>query len=467
MKLYILGKNTDDKGSQLEDLTRDILASQGYENIVANTVYSGGSEIDVAASYKKQVGIKNMDFPVICECKAHDKAIVMTDWLKFIGKLYIEKLKNEHTIGLMIALSGANGNVVGSYNDIKDKGFIQLIANDDLIVLLAKKYSLSELSSIEEYVNKFTDRILTEICLAYYNKLIYWIVVFAEGEYTVISHNYQAITKEQTELLLPLISNNTPFTNYINIEEEHKAIARQSILNTLILSFLMDCSEITMDEVVTKIQLTVNEENATVNLEDIKSAIKKNPFVVQSESGSLLLLDEQKIDFIEFYRFILKSALHTRVLSREYYVEHVNEDLLKRICSIQKNINIPTERINDCLFLLQHSLTALSYAIYPDQFIKRYRSSNGTPFSNVDKGHTEHFFDTIINCFIEDFHRPELSELYFNDYKIFSLNMNLSLNIEQEDKPQRNITENKTMMFGRLEEQYNNKVVLLSKLPEN
>ena len=149
MKLYILGKNTDDKGSQLEDRTRDILASQGYENIVANTVYSGGSEIYVAASYKKQVGIKNMDFPVICECKAHDKAIVITDWLKFIGKLYIEKLKNEHTIGLMIALSGANGNVVGSYNDIKDKGFIQLIANDDLIVLLAKKYSLSELSSIE------------------------------------------------------------------------------------------------------------------------------------------------------------------------------------------------------------------------------------------------------------------------------------------------------------------------------
>lgn len=100
MKLYILGKNTDDKGSQLEDLTRDILASQGYENIVANTVYSGGSEIDVAASYKKQVGIKNMDFPVICECKAHDKAIVMTDWLKFIGKLY----NNKSLIKLLIRL---------------------------------------------------------------------------------------------------------------------------------------------------------------------------------------------------------------------------------------------------------------------------------------------------------------------------------------------------------------------------
>lgn len=398
MKLYILGKNTDDKGTQLEELTRDILASQGYENIVANSVYSGGSEIDVAASYKKQVGIKNMDFPVICECKAHDKSIVMTDWLKFIGKLYIEKLKNEHTIGLMIALSGANGNVVGSYNDIKDKGFIQLIANDDLIVLLSKKYSLSKLSSIEEYVNKFTDRILTEICLAYYNKSIYWIIGFAEGEYTVIRHDYQAISKEQAELLLPLISNNIPFTNYINIEEEHKAIARQSILNTLILSFLMDCPEITLDEVITKIQLTVNEENTTISLEDIKFAIKKNPFIVQIENKSLSLLDKGKVDFIEFYRFILKNALHTRVLSRKFYVENINEDLLKRICSIQKNINIPTEKIDNCLFLLQHSLSALSYAIYPDQFIIRYRSSNGTPFSNVDKGHTEHFFDTIINC---------------------------------------------------------------------
>lgn len=120
MKLYILGKNTDDKGSQLEELTRDILATQGYGNIVTNSVYSGGSEIDVVASRKSLTGVNNMDYPVICECKAHDKAIVMTDWLKFIGKLYIAKLKNKYTIGLMLALSGANGNVVGSYNDIKD-----------------------------------------------------------------------------------------------------------------------------------------------------------------------------------------------------------------------------------------------------------------------------------------------------------------------------------------------------------
>lgn len=467
MKLYILGKNTDDKGSQLEELTRDILATQGYGNIVTNSVYSGGSEIDVVASRKSLTGVNNMDYPVICECKAHDKAIVMIDWLKFIGKLYIAKLKNKYTIGLMLALSGANGNVVGSYNDIKDDGSIQLIANDDLIVLLSGKYSLPESSSIEKYISQFTNRTLTEICLAYYNKSIYWIVGFAEGGYTIVKHNCQSITKEHTDLLLPLINDNTSFTGYINIEDEHKAIIRQSILNTLVLSFIIDCPLITLDEMVSKIQIIPNEENTTVNLADIKSVIEKNPFVFQSKNGTLSLLDKEKINFIEFYRFILKNAIHSRILSRKFYIENINEDLLKRICSIQENITVPKEKIDDCLFLLKHSPTALSYAIYPDQFIIKYRSSNGPPFSNVDKGHTEHFFNSLINCFREDFYRQELWELYFNDYKILSLNTNISLSIEQEDNPLRTITKNETVMLGKLGKEYNNQVILMSKLPEN
>lgn len=467
MKLYILGKNSDDKGSQLEELTRDILDSQGYKNIVTNSVHSGGSEIDVIASRKNLTGMNNMDYPVICECKAHDKTIVMTDWLKFIGKLYIAKLKNKYTIGLMIALSGANGNVVGSYNDIKEDGSIQLIANDDLIVLLSRIYSLPELSSIEKHISQFTNRAITEICLVYYNKLIYWIVGFAKGKYTIVKHNCQSITKEQTDLLLPLIHNNTSFTGYINIEDEYRALARQSILNTFVLSILMDRPQITLDEVVSKIQLTPNEENTTINLEDIQSAIEKNPFVYQSKNGTLSLLDKENIDFIGFYRFILKNAIHPRILSRKFYIENIDEDLLKKICSIQENISIPKERIDDCLFLLRHSLTALSYAIYPDPFIIRYRSSIGTLFPNVDKGHTEHFFNSLITCFQEDFHRQELSELFFNDYKIISLNTNISLKIEQEDEPLRTITENKTVMLGKLGEEYNNRVILLSKLPEN
>ena len=37
MKLVILGKNKDDKGTQLEQLAIKILRSQGYVDIIPNT----------------------------------------------------------------------------------------------------------------------------------------------------------------------------------------------------------------------------------------------------------------------------------------------------------------------------------------------------------------------------------------------------------------------------------------------
>ena len=114
IKLYIIGANNDDKGSQLEELTTSILKRQGYKNISTNAIYSGGNEIDAIATHINRLGVNDIEYPIICECKAHNKPININDWLKFIGKIYLEKLNNSHTVGLMIALSGANGNVIGA-----------------------------------------------------------------------------------------------------------------------------------------------------------------------------------------------------------------------------------------------------------------------------------------------------------------------------------------------------------------
>ena len=58
MKLHILGKNKKDKGCQLETLTKNILANQGYTNITLNYVGTGGHEIDVHAVRTQIVGVK-------------------------------------------------------------------------------------------------------------------------------------------------------------------------------------------------------------------------------------------------------------------------------------------------------------------------------------------------------------------------------------------------------------------------
>ena len=88
MQLYILGKNSDDKGTQLEQLTVKILEHQGLEEITTNIQGAGGNEIDITAYSRATIGISQQKTKVIGECKAHKSPINTTDWLKFIGKVH-------------------------------------------------------------------------------------------------------------------------------------------------------------------------------------------------------------------------------------------------------------------------------------------------------------------------------------------------------------------------------------------
>ena len=154
MAFIILGKTSDDKGSQLEQLTKTLLSHQGYSNISTNVQVGGSSELDVTASKKDTTGVKEIITPVLCECKAHQAPITLPDWLKFIGKLTIARKKNNRTIGLMLALSGANGNVIGSFSeDFNNDDSVQLIANDDLMNLLLEVFNLPNADSIRNSLN--------------------------------------------------------------------------------------------------------------------------------------------------------------------------------------------------------------------------------------------------------------------------------------------------------------------------
>ena len=98
MQLYILGKNTDDKGTQLEQLTERLLNYQGLDNIQLSVIGTGGNEVDVTAYHKVTIGLKQQTVKVIVECKAHQTDIDMTDWLKFKGKYWEEQKKNPHAM---------------------------------------------------------------------------------------------------------------------------------------------------------------------------------------------------------------------------------------------------------------------------------------------------------------------------------------------------------------------------------
>ena len=177
MRLYILGKNSDDKGTQLEQLTVRILESQRLQNIQTNIQGSGGNEVDVTAHLLQPIGVKTEEVKVIAECKAYNDPINMSDWLKFIGKLCYANKKTSHTIGIMICLSGANGAVVGMYNEnhIADQT-VQLIANGDLINLISTCFEVEQEIKVRERIVAMSYDNIYEMNLLFYDKKIYWAI---------------------------------------------------------------------------------------------------------------------------------------------------------------------------------------------------------------------------------------------------------------------------------------------------
>ena len=50
--MIIFGKNSDDKGTQFENLSFSLLELLGFTNIVRNDIRGGGAEIDIRAEIK-------------------------------------------------------------------------------------------------------------------------------------------------------------------------------------------------------------------------------------------------------------------------------------------------------------------------------------------------------------------------------------------------------------------------------
>lgn len=91
--LIALGATPQERGTQLEDLTAALLSHFGYAHVTEQEISTGGAEIDVVAE-RRTLGIgENRVERVICECKAHEVPAGITDWMKFIGKVYDEMLR--------------------------------------------------------------------------------------------------------------------------------------------------------------------------------------------------------------------------------------------------------------------------------------------------------------------------------------------------------------------------------------
>ena len=150
--MRILGQHSDEVGSQLERLTRRILERLQYTGIQISKTDASG-ELDVVAE-RVMDGIDGKNsYPIMCECKARADVLNMTDWLKFLGKLYVQDvLQNRSVAGCLIAINGVNGNVAGSYEAVKKSRQITLVTDEALLKHLAELYDMATLPNMRSKV---------------------------------------------------------------------------------------------------------------------------------------------------------------------------------------------------------------------------------------------------------------------------------------------------------------------------
>lgn len=241
MRLYIIGDTNDDKGTQLEELIEALMKESGYEYVRRNVIDAGGSEKDVNARRIVEQDGEKTEILVICECKAKYEPVNINDWLKFVGKVSIGRMNDDRTEGILIALSGVNGNVTGNYDALPDKSYLRIIEQEELKKLVCRHFKLNDAQEIKTYFEHNTARTIDHVDLVYYEKQVWWVVNFVNDEYTIVTDELKTIEDQYLDRFLERLANYTTCkkTSYVDVLKEEAARQREEYISKGMVYLLM------------------------------------------------------------------------------------------------------------------------------------------------------------------------------------------------------------------------------------
>ena len=228
--MLILGATSDDKGAQLEELLETMLVSQGYSSVRRNLVTAGGNEIDVAAVRVSPVGTQTQTTPLMCEAKAYASSLSMPTWHKFLGKLHLARVEDSNTVGILVALSGINGNVAGSYAQLqKSDKAVFVIEGRDIARDARERGELSAVDDVRDALSTRLGRTPVDLDVAYYAGAYMWIARWIDDSYSVITGHGEPLSVQQLDALKPAFMNSLTGT-LVPSEPEQAAIEARHAL---------------------------------------------------------------------------------------------------------------------------------------------------------------------------------------------------------------------------------------------
>lgn len=425
--MIVLGKNTDDKGKQLEAITHNLLSSKGYINITTNFISTGGHEIDVVADYIYPTIGGTDSRRIICECKAHKKPIAIDDWLKFIGKLFCEQEElNTEITGYFIALSGVNGNVSGNYDKLKLKRKnIILIAGNTLLDELKSLYSLISEKDLSDKILSLTNNNIEKIEVAYYKKKIYNVVIFErKGLFTVLDNQGNVLEDGERKEISSMVKKELKLKEFFNLDDEIKAQRRINLTKKAILGAIINNSgKIQKDSVATL--NTIQQLKLTlVEIEEAIQSLIENKIASISDSGKEIRIPKKSKELCSILTKIYKVLLAgeptvetVEAIKSNYYLASINEQLVSEIQKIQGGLSLSKEDIKKTIKLFKWFPSSLAWMLEPDEgFINANKQKE-----TVDKAELDiesiirnDFFQKIISIGLNDL-RYEFPRIYLKE----------------------------------------------------
>lgn len=161
---------------------------------------------------------------------------------------------------------------------------------------------------------------------------------------------------------------------------------------------------------------------------ELITLLKKSPYL-QGNSDTIGMKDHNSIDFVEFYKWYCSDPMIINGIVTEFYESNINDGLLGSITKLQENIKIPDDKIDDCLFILTLSPSALQYALHPDEVIVNSRKMGAGAIAPVNKFHSSYFMNKLADLLQKDLQNSQFSTFYCRYFGLngYSIETEMSL----------------------------------------
>ena len=457
--MVIIGKDTKDKGTQLEKLCKKILEILGYQNCTTNSISFGGEEIDIIADFNIPTIRSEKRVKTICECKAYKDPIGMTQWLKFLGKIYTQEQKeNTPILGCLIALNGVNGNVDGHYKELSKKNDnLSIIDENDVNEIVVEKFKIAQLSKIINNVSYHTNKKILKTDILYYDNNFYWKIFFPENRFTLLDNNGNNL-KNKEIIDIHKIKNND---EYISLKDElEKTKAKHSDLQKFI-SEIFTLGEFDLNTIPDNNEYIENliKEHGDVLLRD------ENIIKIQKEQITKIFMANIINNFIDGY---IELENINKLYDCELFKDKVEDLIIDYICEIQNNLELDDDQRRDVKFLILNSISAMKYSINPDPLIvnqiKQYKK--GEKNDKIEKFRKDVFIRTLFDKFNFDFETTEFRDFFYKKHGIVEVETIQKVFIKSKKGVLCQTDNKKRIAIGELSEKHGGGLIPLLVLDE-